>query len=191
VHQLTGDGRWLSLAGELVDIALAHFADGEGGFYDTADDAEVLVARPADPTDNATPSGRSAMAAALTSFAALSGQPRYHEAAQEALATVAPLAGKHPRFAGYSCAVGEALLSGPYEIAIVGGDGELLDTARRLAPPGAVIVAGEPSRPGVPLLRGRRLLDGLPTGYVCRGFVCDRPVTSAADLAAQLGRPLG
>jgi uncharacterized protein len=186
VHQLTGDGRWLALAGELLDIALAHFADGSGGFYDTADDAEALVTRPADPTDNATPSGRSGMAAALVSFAALSGQPRYHEAAQDALAAVAPLAASHPRFAGYACAVGEALLSGPYEIAIVGGDGELLETARRLAPPGAVIVAGEPDRPGVPLLRDRPMVDGRPTGYVCRGFVCDRPVTSAADLAAQL-----
>jgi uncharacterized protein YyaL (SSP411 family) len=186
VHQLTGDGRWLALAGELLDIALAHFADGIGGFYDTADDAEALVTRPADPTDNATPSGRSAMAAALVSFAALSGQPRYQEAAQDALAAVAPLAASHPRFAGYACAVGEALLSGPYEIAIVGGDGELLDTARRLAPPGAVIVAGEPDRPGVPLLRDRPMVDGRPTGYVCRGFVCDRPVTTAADLAAQL-----
>jgi uncharacterized protein YyaL (SSP411 family) len=186
VHQLTGDGRWLSLAGELLDIALERFSDGEGGFYDTADDAEALVTRPADPTDNATPSGRSAMAAALTAFGALTGELRYREAAQEALATVVPLAQKHPRFIGYSCAVGEALVSGPYEIAIVGEDAELLDTARRLAPPGAVIVAGEANRPGVPLLRGRRLLDGLPTGYVCRGFVCDRPVTSAADLAAQL-----
>ena len=191
VHQLTGDGSWLALAGELLDIALEHFADGKGGFHDTADDAEALVARPADPTDNATPAGRSAMAAALTAFAALSGQPRYQEAAQEALASVAPLAAKHPRFAGYSCAVAEALLSGPFEIAVVGGEGELLDTARRLAPPGAVIVAGEPDRPGVPLLRDRPLVDGRPTGYVCRGFVCDRPVTSAADLAAQLGRPLG
>jgi uncharacterized protein YyaL (SSP411 family) len=107
--------------------------------------------------------------------------------------TLAALAAKHPRFTGYSCAVGEALLSGPYEIAIVGGDDhpELLDTAWRLAPPGAVIVAGEPDRPGVPLLRDRPTVDGRPTGYVCRGFVCDRPVTSAADLAAQLGRPLG
>ena len=61
VHQLTGDGRWLDLAGELLDVALAHFGTGEGGFYDTADDAEKLVARPADPTDNATPSGLSAL----------------------------------------------------------------------------------------------------------------------------------
>ncbi|HKS98891.1 MAG TPA: thioredoxin domain-containing protein, partial [Rugosimonospora sp.] len=119
VHELTGEGRWLELAGRLLDAALAHFADGRGGFFDTADDAEQLVTRPADPTDNATPSGLSAIAAALTRYAALSGEPRYRAAAEEALATVAALADRHPRFAGYACAVGEALLSGPYEIAVV------------------------------------------------------------------------
>jgi uncharacterized protein YyaL (SSP411 family) len=57
VHQVTADGRWLESAKTLLDVALAHFGTGEGGFYDTADDAEKLVTRPADPTDNATPSG--------------------------------------------------------------------------------------------------------------------------------------
>jgi hypothetical protein len=188
VHQLTGEGRWLELAGQLLDAGLAHFGDGRGGFHDTADDAEALVARPSDPTDNATPSGLSAMTAALTSYGALRGEPRYLEAARAALATVVPVATRHARFAGYSCATGEALLSGPYEIAIVGG-GEtagLLDTAWRLAPPGAVIVAGVPDQPGVPLLADRPLIDGRPTAYVCRGFVCDRPVTDPVALADQL-----
>ncbi len=194
VHQLTGEARWLELAGQLLDVALAHFGDGTGGFHDTADDAEALVARPADPTDNATPSGLSAMAAALTGYGALTGEPRYREAAQAALATVAPLATRYARFAGYSCATGEALLSGPYEIAIVGGGpgrstggADLLDTAWRLAPPGAVIVSGAPDQPGVPLLADRPLIDGVSTAYVCRGFVCDRPVTDPAALAEQLG----
>ncbi len=186
LHQATGEGRWLELAGQLLDTALAHFADGRGGFHDTADDAEALVVRPADPTDNATPSGLSAIAAALTTYAALTGQTRYREAAEAALATVAPVATRYPRFAGYALAVAEAQLSGPYEVAIVGGVGDLVDTAWRYAPPGAVIVVGAPDQQGVPLLAGRPLLDGQPTAYVCRGFVCDRPVTDPADLVAQL-----
>ncbi|GIH12045.1 thioredoxin domain-containing protein [Rugosimonospora africana] len=193
VHQLTGEARWLELAGQLLDTGLAHFGDGRGGFYDTADDAETLVARPADPTDNATPSGLSAMSAALTAYGALTGEPRYREAAQAALATVVPLATRYARFAGYSCSTGEALLSGPYEIAIVeGGPGQsaggadLLETAWRLAPPGAVIVSGAPDQPGVPLLADRPLIDGVSTAYVCRGFVCDRPVTDPDALAEQL-----
>jgi uncharacterized protein len=185
LHQLTGDGRWLDLAGSLLDTALAHFGDGRGGFFDTADDAEALVTRPADPTENATPSGVAALAGALTTYTALTGRVRYREAAEAALATVAPLAARHGRFTGYACAVGEAQLSGPYEIAVAGG-GELAERAWRLAPPGAVVVAGPPDHPGVPLLAGRTMRDGAPTAYVCRGFVCDRPVTDPAELGVLL-----
>jgi hypothetical protein len=31
-------------------------------------------------------------------------------------------------------------------------------------------------------------VDGGPTAYVCRGFVCDAPVTDVAALRAQLRR---
>ncbi|GAB3963096.1 thioredoxin domain-containing protein [Plantactinospora veratri] len=190
VHQFTGDGRWLELAGLLLDVALERFGTGEGGFYDTADDAEQLVSRPADPTDNATPSGLSAVTAALVAYSALGGQVRYREAAVAALETVAPIVARHARFTGYAATVGEALLSGPYEIAVVTADpagDPLLALAHRHAPPGAVVVAGEPDRPGVPLLADRPMIEGGPTAYVCRGFVCDRPVTSPDALLAQLG----
>ncbi|MEU7169991.1 thioredoxin domain-containing protein [Micromonospora tulbaghiae] len=190
MHQLTGEGRWLSLAGELLDVALARFAGPDGAFYDTADDAERLVTRPADPTDNATPSGRSAIVAALVAYAALTGETRYREAAEKTLSTVAPIVDRHARFTGYSATVGEALLSGPYEIAVATGDPEgdpLVAAARRHAPPGAVVVAGAPDQPGVPLLAGRPFVDGRPAAYVCRGFVCQRPVTGVDELIAQLG----
>ncbi len=188
MHQLTGDGQWLESAGELLDTALARFGDGAGGFFDTADDAETLVARPADPTDNATPSGLSSTAAALLAYSALTGEARYREAAQQALETVAPLVAQHARFAGYAAAAAEALVSGPYEIAVATDDPAdvLARRARLLAPPGAVVVAGRPDVPGVPLLAGRPLLRGQPTAYVCRGFVCDLPVTDVDALATRL-----
>ncbi|WP_434742948.1 thioredoxin domain-containing protein [Micromonospora sp. SH-82] len=189
MHQLTGEGRWLTLAGQLLDTALARFAAPGGGFYDTADDAEQLVARPADPTDNATPSGRSAIAAALVTYSALSGEPRYREAAEAASATVAPIVGRHARFTGYAATVGEGLLSGPYEIAVVTADpagDPLVAAAIRHAPPGAVVVAGAPDQPGVPLLADRPMQDGQATAYVCQGFVCRQPVTTVDDLLDQL-----
>ena len=36
LHQATGDPRWLRAAGTLLDVALDAFADGDGGFFDTA-----------------------------------------------------------------------------------------------------------------------------------------------------------
>jgi hypothetical protein len=36
------------------------------------------------------------------------------------------------------------------------------------------------------LLTDRGLLDGKPTAYVCRGFVCQQPVNTAEDMLALL-----
>ena len=66
----TGDPAWLRTAGDLLDTALERFAAPDGGFFDTAEDAEPLVARPRDPSDNASPSGQSALVHALLSYAA-------------------------------------------------------------------------------------------------------------------------
>ncbi|GGK14910.1 hypothetical protein GCM10010124_04410 [Pilimelia terevasa] len=195
LHQLTADGAWLTRAGTLLDAALTHFAGKDGHYFDTADDADALITRPADPTDNATPSGLSSLCAALVAYAALTGRTRYREAAEAALATVAPAVARHPRATGYSAATGEALLAGPVEIAVAlptpaGRSGaELAAAARRHAPPGAVVVAGPPDAPGVPLLAGRPLVDGAPTAYVCRAFTCAAPVTTPDALAASLAPP--
>ncbi len=192
VHQVTAGARWLDLARQLLDVALARFRTADGGFYDTADDAEKLLTRPADPTDNATPSGASAICAALISYAALSGETSYREAADTALATLGPLISGHPRFSGYASTVAEAALAGPFEIAVATTDpaDPLVAEVYRRAPGGSVIVVGEPDRSGVPLLADRPLRDGAATAYVCRGFVCDRPVTVPADLdfGVELGR---
>jgi uncharacterized protein len=119
LHQATGAGRWLTAAGELLDMVLARFADGNGGFFDTADDAEVLVRRPWDPTDGPTPCGPAAAAGALLTYGALTGAPAYREAADAALATLAPIAARFPRAAGWACAVAEAAVAGPLQIAVV------------------------------------------------------------------------
>ena len=39
----------------------------------------------------------------------------------------------------------------------------------------------------MPLLAHRPLVGGGPAAYVCRGFVCDRPVTTPEELTAVLG----
>jgi uncharacterized protein YyaL (SSP411 family) len=176
LHQVTGDPGRLDGAKHLLRIVLERFGDGSGGFFDTADDAEQLVRRPQDPTDNATPSGLAAATGALLTYAALTGSEAHRTAAEAALATVAPLFGRHARFAGWACAVGEALLAGPAEVAVVGRP-DLLEVARRATAPGAVVVGSGP------------LVEGRPAGaaYVCRGFVCDAPTTDEARLREQLG----
>ncbi|PWV52979.1 thioredoxin domain-containing protein [Nocardiopsis sp. L17-MgMaSL7] len=192
LHGVTGEARYVHEAGSLLDTVLDHFGDDDGGFYDTADDAERLFSRPQDPTDNATPSGRFAAASALLSYAALTGGERHRAAAEGALAVVPLLAEKAPRFAGWGLAAGEALLSGPRAVAVVGEPGdpeteELVRTVLRSAPLGTVLSRGDGNDSGgVPLLEQRVRVGGRATAYVCEGFVCKLPVTTPEELRAQL-----
>ncbi|MET7830857.1 thioredoxin domain-containing protein [Streptomyces sp. NPDC005386] len=192
---VTGEGVWLEFAGFLLDHVLAQFTDAESGaLYDTAADAEQLIRRPQDPTDNATPSGWSAAAGALLSYAAQTGAEPHRAAAERALGVVKALGPRAPRFIGWGLAVAEALLDGPREVAVVGASGDPAATAlRRTAllgtAPGAVVAFGVPESDELPLLAGRPLVDGRPAAYVCRHFVCDAPTTDPEELRATLISP--
>lgn len=191
LHQATGQPRWLAAAGDLLDVALTHFSDGQGGFFDAADDAEQLFTRPRSAADNAEPSGQAAISGALLTHSALTGSLRHREAAEAAVAAVVGLAAHDPRFAGWTLAVAEAMAAGPQQVAVVGNGPcaeEMVRVARASTSPGLVIAHGSPDEPGVPLLADRPLVDGGATAYVCRGFVCDRPVTSLDELTSALSR---
>ena len=190
---VTGEGVWLDFAGFLLDHVLTRFTGTEGGLYDTAADAEQLIRRPQDPTDNATPSGWSAAAGALLSYAAQTGAEPHRTAAEQALGVVKALGPRVPRFVGWGLAVAEAFLDGPREVAIVGPS--LDDPATRAlhrtallgTAPGAVVAVGAPGSDELPLLADRPLVNGEPTAYVCRNFTCDVPTTDADALRGVLG----
>ncbi|GAA3110862.1 uncharacterized protein YyaL (SSP411 family) [Kribbella aluminosa] len=113
----TGDVEWFRTAEALLGRVLEQFV-ADGTYFDTAADAERLVWRPQDATDNATPSGVSLAAEALTTLASLTGSDRYATAADQALAASSAIATRAPRFAGRALAVAETITTGPLEIAI-------------------------------------------------------------------------
>ncbi|MCM0622000.1 thioredoxin domain-containing protein [Nocardioides bruguierae] len=189
----TADPVWLHRALALLEDALTRFRAEDGGFLDTPADASDLLTRPRDPGDNASPSGLSATVHALLAAHALTGTQRYLDAAHEALGTVAALAVRSPRFAGWSLAAAAVAAPGVPEVAVVGAPGERRDAlereARRL--PGAVVAVADPASPvwsaaldgGLALLEGRAPVPGATeAAYLCRGFVCQRPTADPAVL---------
>ncbi|MEU3487674.1 thioredoxin domain-containing protein [Streptomyces massasporeus] len=190
---VTGEGVWLEFAGFLLDHVLARFADPESGsLYDTASDAERLIRRPQDPTDNAAPSGWTAAANALLSYAAHTGSEPHRTAAERALGVVKALGPRVPRFIGWGLAAAEAVLDGPREVAVVGpalddaGTRALHRTALLGTAPGAVVAVGAPGSEEFPLLADRPLVGGEPAAYVCRNFTCDAPTTEPDRLRTVL-----
>lgn len=179
----TGDERWLDRAHRIATRVLEHFRAEDGGWYDTADDTEALLVRPRDVSDNAHPSGSSSVAHGLLALAVVTGDHGLREAAHASVESAALVATGAPRFAGWTLAAAEALHAGPAEVAVVGEvGGEMHRAALALTTPGAVVMAGQPGSQ-VPLLADREAIDGRPTAYVCRDFVCALPVTDPGALA--------
>jgi len=192
---VTGEARWVEVATALLESALDRFVV-DGDVVDTAHDAADprLGRRPSDPTDNASPSGRSSLVHALLRACAVTGESRYRERAEQLLGTAQALATRAPRFVSWALAAAEAAAAGAIEIAVVGDEHDpqraaLLRAAVTYAAPGSAVVVGAPDPAGaatVPLLAHRSLVEGRAAAYVCRGFVCRRPVTETTALLDEL-----
>ncbi|HYH93147.1 MAG TPA: thioredoxin domain-containing protein, partial [Candidatus Saccharimonadales bacterium] len=194
LYEATFDERWFATARGLMDRVLDHFADAAGGFFDTADDHERLITRPKDPQDNAVPSGGAMATMVLLRLAAWTGEGRYRTAAERALATVAGYLPRYPTGFAQWLQAADFAAADVVEVAIVGRADDpstrvLLDTVRSTWRPNQVIAVAPARRIAesvVPLLADRVAIDGHATAYVCRKFACQRPVTTAAELADQL-----
>ncbi len=196
LYQTTFDERWFVEARALTDSALEHFAAQDGGFFDTADDHEALIARPRNMQDNAVPSGNAMMAKNLIRLSAYTADDRYDEAARRTLALLTEAMRQYPQAFGESLSAVDMLVTGLAEVAFVGTPTDLatkalLDVARKPYRPNIITAlspADVPAEATVPLLSYRTLRNNQPTVYVCRHFVCANPVTTPADVEKLLTR---
>jgi uncharacterized protein len=204
LYGATFEIEWLEWAVELANTALGEFFDpGAGAFYDTAASAEVLVSRPRDPYDSATPSGNSVMCQVLLQLAQLTGRDDFRNVATSVLEGYAGIAAEQPHgFSRLLCAVDEAV--GPSaEIALVEPvDGQsikpFLDELRDRYLPRITIASAreddEHTIEAMPVFRDRNPVDGAPTAFVCVGYSCKLPATSPEQMVQQIaeiaGRPV-
>src|SRR5207247_10245823 len=120
LDEATVDGRWLTVARALADSILDRFGDIAGGFFDTAIDHEQLVTRPKDVQDNATPSGSSMATLVLLRLAAFTGESRYRETAERALATTTPFTVRYPNAFALRLEASDVALAAVAVVAVVG-----------------------------------------------------------------------
>jgi uncharacterized protein YyaL (SSP411 family) len=195
VYEATFDRRFLDQSRRLLEQALGLFRDpATGAFFDTGTDQEPLVVRPRNLFDNAVPSGASVTIEWLLRLSVVVGEPRYEAIALEALRPMADLLARHPSGFGRYLSALDFHLGPVAEVALVwpagdGGPAALLREVWSRYQPNRVVVgapAGDPSGAGLPLLADRPPMDGRPTAYVCRRYVCRLPVTDPRALAGQL-----
>jgi hypothetical protein len=189
VYEATGEASHYEGAVGLAREIESRFRDAEGGYFDTAADAEPLLIRPRGLEDNPLPAGRSMAAQLFLRLAGLTGEERWREAAREIVRPLVPAIARAPLALGSLACVLDQMVAPSREVAIVGtGDDpatlRLLREVWRRRDPYRVLAWGAGG--SVPLLAGRSLISGHPAAYVCEGFVCRVPVSDPGELAAQL-----
>ncbi len=119
--EATGDGSWLEHARAAADTMLDHFWDVDnGGLFSIADDGEQLVARQKDLMDNAIPAANSIAAVALVRLAALTGEARYANHAEQILRLLGKVMPQAPTAFSNALAAVDMVATGTTEIAVVG-----------------------------------------------------------------------
>ena len=168
------------------------WSDDIGGFFDTAHDAETLIARPRELTDNAVPAGSSLAAELLLRLGVLTGNDESSRRGAWLVETLGEPLVRYPTAFGYALGAAELAVHGATEVAIVGAredagfDALVRETASRYLP--SLVLAAGDGNDSLPLLRDRGMIDARATAYVCRGYVCDAPVTDPKSLGEQLER---
>jgi uncharacterized protein YyaL (SSP411 family) len=198
LYETTSDKRWLEEALGLDGVLEKFYEDREqGGFFHTSNDHELLLAREKPASDGAEPSGNSVAILNLLRLHEFTTQDRYRVRAERALRAF------EPRLAAAPASLAEMLLAvdfhldTPKEVVIVApserSEAEpLLDRLRQTFLPNRVliVVSQGPDLAShaklVPLLDGKRALQGRPTAYVCEKRVCELPASDPEVFARQL-----
>ena len=193
LFEATGTAAYLERAEAWTATLDSLFWDGEnGGYYQTAADAENLIVRSKSAADNATPAGNGTLLGALARLYYLTGKDAYRARAE---ALLRAFSGELNRnfFPLSTLLNGSELLQAAVQVVVVGQrDSEdtqrLLGAAQEICQPNLVLrsaAPGEALPEGHPAA-GKGQLDGKATAYVCRGTTCSLPISDPLELAKAL-----
>ncbi len=177
----------LDFAVQLADALLERFEDKQhGGFFFTSHDHEALIQRNKTAQDDATPSGNGIAAQALLRLAMLTGNEKYHAAAERALKLFFPAL---QQAAGYHCSLCTALaelLQPPGLLVLRGKEAAAWQAAlQRSYLPDVMVVAPGEDATELPEALAKPPSEQT-TAWLCRGTQCLPPVTDFDELLRML-----
>jgi uncharacterized protein YyaL (SSP411 family) len=200
LYEASLDTRYIAQARLLVDALLERFLDQKnGGFFFTSEDHERLITRPKPLFDGSTPSGNSEAVMALLRLHTYTGEERYQQEAERAIALFAGLMMQQPMGFVHMLEAVDFDHRGAHEIVLVGdrNSPEFKEWRERIGLlyiPNRAFFAVDPAVREAGFVpdpaKDKPQVDGRLTAYVCRDFTCSAPQTSLGGLEAELKRHL-
>jgi uncharacterized protein YyaL (SSP411 family) len=193
MFEITGEPDYLTNAENWTRILNQYYWDAEGGgYFFTAEDAEALIVRTKNATDNATPSGNGVMAATLARLFYMTGTSSYRTKA-DILITAFSGEVSENFFPLASFMSGIEMLQQGQQVVIVGdradpASQDLLRGVFATSLPNRIltIVGPNDALPANHPASGKGQTDGKATAYVCVGTTCSLPLTDRSALVEAL-----
>ncbi len=192
LYEATFETEYLKEALKFQDYLIKHFWDHQNeGFFFTADYGEKLLVRYRDFRDGAIPSGNSVALLNLVRLARMTGNTQYEEkAAALAKAFSSHLEGEPSQNTMFMAALD--FFTGPTSELVIVGDPnseetkKMLYTLRSSFIPDKTILFKNPSDLNLESIahftKGMSTIDNKTTAYICRNFVCSRPLTDVDEI---------
>lgn len=186
LFEITADKKYLDKAIELSHYAIEHFYNEKSGmFFYTADNAEQLIARKMEVTDNVIPASNSVMANVLYRLYRLTDNTSYYDK------TIKMLKAMQEFIHGYGSAYSnwmmlqQQILGVKKELVICGNKAkQFYHQVHQHYLPDTLVVFSE-KESALPLFKGR-FKEGKTTLYYCLNNACQMPVENVEDVLKQM-----
>ena len=196
LYRASFDEQWIEHAVALATSMIQHF-QGENGFYFTADDQERLIARSKSFQDSSVPSGNAMAALGLLRLGRLVGENSWTELAESIVRGAFPLMERSPLASGKMLVVLQTMLEPSVELVFFSSDRdafEQLENRLRLQNLDSISLICRSSEDVFQsqivgnFTRGKQMMDGLPTLFVCHNQVCQQPAVGWDEIESAIGR---
>jgi uncharacterized protein YyaL (SSP411 family) len=196
LYEATSEMTYLDRAKQLTNRLIDQFWDeDQGGFFFTSRDHESLIARYKSPVDQSIPSGNAVAAQSLLRLFYITTEPAYYDKAEKTLRFFSESMEENVFATGNMIAVADFYLRKPKEIVVIGNPKapeteRLVADIQRLYLPNKILFRIDPDQPeGTPLpdpVKGKKMLNGKPTVYICHNFTCSQPLTEWEAIREEL-----
>lgn len=184
MYEASFDSKYLELAKKYANILVEQFyADGQ--FKQSL--SKNIVINSGNSMDNATPSYNFMCSLLLIRLHHYYGNKKYREIVEASMDKAGTYINQYPHAHSTALFVQNYLSPGPKEIVLAAEtkDEALMDIVKQEYLP-CKILACSSTKMALPILEGKKMVNGKPAIYICKNYTCKEPITDESRLRDSL-----
>ena len=183
MYEASFDSKYLELAKEYADILVDQFYT-DGQFKQSL--SKNIVINSGNSMDNATPSYNFMCSLLLIRLHHYYDNKKYRKIVEASMDKVGTYINQYHYAHSTALFVHNYLLNGPKEIVLAAeNDDTLMDIVKQAYLP-CKILASTSTKMNLPILKGKKMVDGQPAIYICKNYTCKEPITEESVLRETL-----